>query len=376
MKVRFLDLKAQSQELEQELSEAALRVISSGQFVLGPEVDHFETDFAEAHSVPWAIGCSSGTAALHLILTALGIGAGDEVITTASTFSATVAAILYVGAKPVIVDIDPDTWNVDPSQVEQAITRKTKAVIAVHLHGRLADVKRLIDITDRHSIFLVEDAAQAHLAEIDGQYAGGFGIAGAFSFYPGKNLGALGEGGAVVTRSQDVAEKVKLLRNWGAEDKYRPVLAGFNYRMDALQGALLRVKLKHLDRWTTRRQELAAAYRERLASLEASGWLKLPQAETAGSHSYHIFAVGVQHPDLVAENLSKHGIESGFHYPVPVHLQPAYAPVVKVAMPLVKAERFASTTLSLPLSPHTTNEQVAYVCDTMTSIATEHEGIA
>ena len=266
--VPFLDLKAQHEQMKPEIDAAVMRVIDSAQFVLGPEVAAFEERFAGYCGVQYCAALNSGTSALHLALLAAGIGPGDEVITVSMTFVATTAAILYCGAKPVFVDVDPNTWTMDPNLIEAAITPRTKAILPVHLHGLMADMDPIMELARRHDLVVIEDAAQSHGAEYKGRRAGSIGDIGCFSFYPGKNLGAYGEGGAVVSNNPDLARKVALLRDWGQESKYNHVVAGYNYRMDGIQGAVLNVKMQYIEAWTEARRRVAAHYDRLLAKRE------------------------------------------------------------------------------------------------------------
>src|ERR1700681_3829862 len=263
--IPFLDLKAQYQQIKPEIDAAVMRAIGNAQFVLGPEVAAFEERFASYCNVRHCLAVNSGTSALHLALLAAGIGPGDEVITVSMTFVATTAAILYSGATPVFVDVDPVTWTMNPSLIEAAITPRTKAILPVHLHGLMADVDPIMEIARRHGLVVIEDAAQAHGAEYKGRRAGSIGDLGCFSFYPGKNLGAFGEGGAVVTNVPELARKISLLRDWGQEAKYNHVVAGYNYRMDGIQGAVLNVKMNYIESWTEARRSAAARYDGQLA---------------------------------------------------------------------------------------------------------------
>ncbi|MDB5452543.1 MAG: erythromycin biosynthesis sensory transduction protein eryC1 [Caulobacteraceae bacterium] len=355
--IPFLDLQAQQRALEPELLEAARRVITSGQYVLGAENAAFEREFAEFCGVPHAVAVNTGTSALHLALLAAGVGPGDEVITSPSTFVATIAAIQYAGATPRLVDIDPVTWNLDPALLAQAITPATKVILPVHLHGRLADMDAILDIARAHGLLVIEDACQAHGAEFDGRRAGSFGDLGCFSFYPGKNLGACGEGGAVVTHRADLAERLRLLRDWGQSRKYLHTAKGFNYRMDEIQAAILRVKLPHLERWTRLRRAAAARYD---ALLDAANIVHAAPAN-GGEHVYHVYAVRTPNRDELREALAP-AVQTNVHYPCPVHLQPAYEDLGYSRGDLPVAERLADETLSLPMFPEITPQQVDTVC--------------
>jgi dTDP-4-amino-4,6-dideoxygalactose transaminase len=359
--IPLLDLKAQHSEIGPEVEAAALRVLRSGRYVLGPEVEAFERDFAAYCGTGHAVGVNTGTSALHLSLLALGVGHGDEVVTVAFTFVATVAAIMYSGARPVLVDVD-DTLTLDPARLEAAITPRTKAIIPVHLHGQTADMGPILEIAERHGIPVIEDACQAHGAEDHGRRAGAMGRLACFSFYPGKNLGAAGEGGAITTEDDELAQRLLLLRDWGAEHKYDHQMLAFNYRIEAIQAAILRVKLAHLDRWTAARREIAAGYREALAGLPDRDIRPTPVREGA-RHVYHVFSVRTPHRDALQSALTEQGIQTGIHYPIPVHLQPGYASLGYTAGDFPVSERVAGEQLSLPIYPEMTTEQRERVMD-------------
>jgi dTDP-4-amino-4,6-dideoxygalactose transaminase len=358
--IPFLDLVAQQRSIRPELHAAVTDVLDSGQYVLGETVDAFERSFAAHCGTRHAVAVNTGTSALHLALLAAGVGPGDEVVTVAMTFVATAAAILYAGATPRFVDVDPVTWTMDPVALEEAVTPRTKAIIPVHLHGRLANMAPIREIARRCGAVLIEDAAQAHGASDRGQRAGSLGDLGCFSFYPGKNLGACGEGGAVVTDVDELAAKLRMLRDWGQSERYRHVVRGFNYRMDAVQAAVLDVKLRHLDGWTAGRRAVAAAYDRRLA---VRG---IVRARAAGSeHVWHVYAVRAAERDAVRRKLADAGVATGIHYPVPVHLQPAYSDLGYGPGDLPVSERLAREFLSLPIYPELGSEQIAYVCDAL-----------
>ena len=318
--IPFLDLPAQYRTIGPDIEAAVLAALRSGNYVLGSRRSSASRRTSPRYcGVRHAVAVNSGTSALHLALLAAGVGPGDEVITVPMTFVATVAAIVYTGATPVFVDIDPATWTMDPALIEAAITSRTKAILPVHLHGRLADMTAISGIARRHGLAVIEDAAQAHGAERDGVRAGAFGDIGCFSFYPGKNLGACGEGGAVTTNDPALAAVLRSLRDWGQEGKYNHVRHGFNFRMDALQGAALGVKLPHLDAWNAARRRAASAYQHGLP--EALG----RPAPVGEDHACHVYAIRVPDRDAVRERLHRAGIATNIHYPIPVHLQPAYA---------------------------------------------------
>jgi dTDP-4-amino-4,6-dideoxygalactose transaminase len=365
MQIPLIDLRAQYQSLKPRVDAAVVRVMESGRFVLGPEVAAFEAEFAAHSGTRHAVGVSSGTSALHLALLAAGVGAGDEVITVPFTFVATVAAILYAGARPVLVDVEPGNLNMDPSRIEAAVTNRTKAIVPVHLYGQTADMGPILRIAEARGLTVVEDAAQAHGAEYCGRRAGSIGAMGCFSFYPGKNLGAAGEGGAVTTDDDELAAHLRLLRDWGAEHKYQHVLRGFNYRLEELQAAILRVKLAELEDWTESRRAHAARYRELLAGAAVG----LPEETPGRRHVYHVFAIRHPERDRLAGELAEQGVATGIHYPVPVHLQPAYSDLGYGPGDFPVAERAASEVLSLPMYPELRPDQVEAVAELVTDLA-------
>jgi len=351
--IPLADLQAQYQAIGEEIDAAIGRVISKSSFILGPEVANFEQAFAVYCGAEHCVGVSSGTAALELALRALGVGPGDEVITVAHTFIATAEAISAVGAKPVFVDIDAHTYNLAPEGFTEAITARTRAVMPVHLYGQPADMTRINRIAREHGLRVIEDAAQAHGATWEERRAGVLGDAACFSFYPGKNLGAYGDAGAVVTNQAEIAEQVRLLRNHGRRAKYLHEQIGFGERLDALQAAILGAKLPHLDDWIEARNRLAARYTSLLADLE----LELPQVAEEARHAWHLYVVRTPRRDEMLEHLHQHGIGAGVHYPIPLHLQPAYIELGYRKGDLPVTEAVADTCLSLPLYPEMTEEQ-------------------
>jgi len=363
--IPFLDLKAQYWQIKQEIDSAISGAVESTQFVLGPEVASFEERFAAYCNVAHCRAVNTGTSALHLALLAAGIGPGDEVITVSMTFVATTAAVLYTGAKPVFVDVDPVTWTMNPTLIEAAITPRTKAILPVHLHGLMADMDPIMAIARRHGLVVIEDAAQAHGAEYKDRRAGSIGASGCFSFYPGKNLGAFGEGGAVVTNEPELARKISLLRDWGQEAKYNHVVAGYNYRMDGIQGAVLKVKMNHIESWTDARRSVAAQYDRLLAKLP----FERPRPPAHCRHVYHIYAVRVLGRDAALKALQGSGIGVGIHYPVPVHLQKAYASLGYGPGDFPETEKLADQFLSLPIYPELLPEQVAAVVEQLEKVA-------
>jgi dTDP-4-amino-4,6-dideoxygalactose transaminase len=350
--VPFLDLRRETEELRPELDRAIAGVLDSGSYILGPAVAAFEEAFAAYCGSRHAVGVASGTDAITLALRAFEIGPGDEVVTAANTCVPTVAAIEATGATPVLVDADARRWTIDPAAFDAAIGPRTRAVVPVHLYGRCADVDALREVAQRHGLKIVEDAAQAHGADLDGRRAGTLGDAAAFSFYPTKNLGGLGDGGAVVTDDTEIAERVRMLSTYGERERYRAELHGTNSRLDPVQAAVLSVKLGHLDRWNARRRALAARYRAELA-----GVVGLPEA-TAGS-AEHLFVVRVRERDAFRTALAHIGVETLVHYPLAVHQQPAYAALANGQ--LAVAEELCSEVVSLPLYAHLRDEEAAAV---------------
>jgi len=365
VKVPFLDLGAQYRSIKPEIDAAIQHVLDTTQFVLGEEVAAFEREFAAYCGAAQGIAVNSGTSALHLALLAAGVGPGDEVITVPNTFVATVAAVKYTGARPVLVDVDPARFTMDPARVEAAITPRTKALLPVHLYGQAADMDPIVEIARRRGLAVIEDAAQAHGARYQGRPVGSLGDLACFSFYPGKNLGAYGEGGIVVTSNEEHARKIRMLRDWGQDRKYHHVLAGYNYRMEGMQGAVLRVKLRHLEKWTEARRAHAARYR---ALLPGCG-VEIP-AEAAGArHVYHVYAVRSARREAIMKGLGEQGIQTGIHYPIPVHLQPAYADPAYGPGTFPHAEKAAAEVTSLPMYPELTEAQLQLVADGLRGLA-------
>jgi dTDP-4-amino-4,6-dideoxygalactose transaminase len=362
MKVPFLDLKSHHAPMLEEINAAIQEVIDSAAFAGGPFVTRFEEDFAAYCDARYAIGVGSGTEALWLVLLALGVGPGDEVITVPNSFMATAEAITYCGAKPVFVDVDEQTYNMDPAGLEQAVTTKTKAIIPVHLFGQPADMDPILEFARKRGLFVVEDAAQAHGAIYKGRKVGTLGDAGCFSFYPGKNLGAFGEAGAIVTNSDALQEKIRILRDHGQIRKYYHTMVGWNGRMDGIQGAILQIKLRHLEKGNDLRRSHAAHYDTALRGAED---IIIPFRASNVQHVYHIYAIRVQDRDEVMRLLTQKGVGSGVHYPVPIHLQEAYSALgyKQGAFPI--AERCATEFLSLPMFPELTPTQVETVVQSL-----------
>jgi dTDP-4-amino-4,6-dideoxygalactose transaminase len=357
--VPYLDLKAQYRSIKSEIDAAVSKVLESSQFVLGEEVASFEREFAKYCGAAECVAVNSGTSALHLALLAAGIGPGDEVITVPFTFVASVAAILYTGARPVLVDIDPQCFNINPAAIEAAITPRTKAIMPVHLYGQTADMDPVLETARRHGLIVIEDAAQAHGAKYSGRSAGTLGDLGCFSFYPTKNLGANGEGGAVTTNNPDYARKIRMLRDWGQDGKYHHVLRGFNYRLEGLQGAILRVKLRHLERWTEARRAIAAKYNQQLAD---SG-MTLPREMPWARHVYHVYSLRTSDRNSFRAALGTQGIQTAIHYAIPVHLQPAYADLGYGKGSFPESEAAANEVVALPIYPELSEARVDVVCE-------------
>ena len=356
--IPFVDLKAQYAGIKDEVNDAIQNILDTCQFTLGSEVATFENEFAAYSNAQNGIGVNTGTSALHLSLLAANIGPGDEVITVPFTFVATAAAIYYSGAKTVFVDIDPQTFTMDVKAIEAAITPKTKAIIPVHLYGQSADMDPILEIAKKHSLVVIEDACQAHGAEYKGKRVGSLGDTGCFSFYPGKNLGAYGEGGMVTTNNPEYTRSIKMLRDWGAEKKYHHILKGYNYRLEGIQGAVLRVKLKYLEEWTEKRRAAASHYNRLLSG---SG-IPTPQEMGYARHVYHVYAIRTKQRAELQQALNDKGIQTGIHYPIPVHLLPAYEDLGYKKGDFPHAEQAADEVLSLPMFPELQVAQIETVC--------------
>jgi dTDP-4-amino-4,6-dideoxygalactose transaminase len=364
-RVPFLDLQQQHANLKAELAPALERALERAAYIDGPAVKEFEAAFARYCDTSECVALDSGTAALHLTFLALGIGPGDSVIVPTNTFIASAAAVAMAGATVVPVDSDSTTWLMDLNQVEDRITSKTKAVLAVHLYGQLLQMDPLRDICDRNGVYLVEDAAQAHGGRYQGQRAGSLGKVGCFSFYPAKNLGAYGDGGAITTNDSALAERIRRLANHGRVNKYEHGELGWNFRMDEIQGVVLRHKLPYLDGWNQRRRELARQYRVRLGDLPVRMYESPAECEA----TYHLMVICTHDPQNLATRLAEMGIETGFHYPIPVHLQPAFRALGYKAGDFPVAETICKQALSLPIFPEMTNEQLNFVCDAVIELA-------
>jgi len=359
VKVPFLDLKAQYNTIREEIHTAIQEVLESSAFAGGPFVAKFEEQFAAFCGAKYAVGVGNGTDALWLVMLAQGIGPGDEVVTVPNTFIATAEAISICGAKPVFVDVDAGTYTMDPARLKQAITSRTKAIIPVHLFGQTADMDPILEIARQHGLLVIEDACQAHGAQYKGRMAGSIGVAGCFSFYPGKNLGAYGEAGAVVTNDAELAGKIKILREHGQPKKYIHTVIGWNARMDGIQGAILSVKLKYLSAANDARRSNARLYNELLAGERL---VVLPVEASYAKHVYHLYVIQTNKREELIQLLGAKGIACGIHYPVPLHLQEAYSSLKLSKGAFLVAEGSVQQFISLPMFPELTHEQIAYVC--------------
>ena len=371
MTVPFLDLNIQYQSIKPEIDKAIQNVIDHSAFILGKAVSEFEREFAAAHSVKHCIGVSSGTDANHLALWSLGVGPGDEVIIPANTFIATAWGATLCGAKPIFVDCEPDGYTIDATKVEQVITQKSKAIVPFHLYGQSADLDTLAEIANKNKLFLIEDAAQAHLAEYKGKMVGGLSEAASFSFYPGKNLGAFGEAGAVTMNNDQLAINLKMMREHGQSEKYHHEVLGHNYRMEGIQGAVLGVKLKYLKEWTEKRRTVAEKYKKLLGDVEQ---IVLPKEMPYAKHVYHLFVIRVKEKREKREErrnglmryLNENGVATGLHYPVPLHLQNCFKYLGYNKGDFPVSEELAELGLSLPMFPEMSDVQIEYVCDIIT----------
>lgn len=357
MQVPFVDLRAQHASVKDEVESAISGVMEQAAFILGPEVAEFEKEYAEYCEAEYAVGTDSGISALELTLRTLGIGEGDEVITVANTFIATASSISFTGARPVLVDIDPETYNIDPAAIEAAITPRTKAIMPVHLYGQPADLDPILEIANRHGLAVIEDACQAHGARYKGKRVGALAAAGCFSFFPAKNLGAYGDGGIVVTNDGELAEKLRMFRNYGQREKYNHIFLAFNRRLDSIQAAILRVKLRRLDQWNENRRRVASIYDRILADSSVI----CPKVADYSEHVYHQYIIRAENRDTLREQLDKRGVATGLHYPVPIHLQPAYESLGYNEGDFPVSEKIAGEMVSLPVFPEMTEERANYV---------------
>ncbi len=366
MHIPLVDLKAQYKAIREDVNAALQTVLDETCFVLGPPVAQFEAEFAAFCGAQHCVGVASGTDALHLIFRALEIGPGDEVIVPAFTFVASALGVSLAGARPVLVDVNRADGLIDPEQIEAAITERTRAILPVHLYGRCAQMDQIGRIAKKHGLAVVEDACQAHGATFHGRPAGSFGAAAAFSFYPGKNLGAYGDGGAITTSDGNLADRLRLMRNWGSRKKYHHEEVAFNSRLDSVQAAVLRVKLKHLATWNARRRDHAAAYDNLLFGRDD---VTLPAPVEAGSsHAYHLYAIRVPDRATKLQQLEQHGIGAGIHYPFPLHKLRAYQNLAPTGRSLRESESWANECLSLPMYPELTDRQIEFVCDHLPTV--------
>ena len=362
MKIPVFDLKRQYEYLKEELDNAFTNVFESGSFVLGENVRLFEEEFTDFFGAGFAVGVGSGTEALHLSLRACDIGPGDEVITVPNTAVPTISAISFTGAKPVFVDITPDTYTMDLKKVEEKITEKTRAILPVHLYGHTTEMEQVMKLAEAHNLRVIEDACQAHGAKYNGNNAGTIGDMGCFSFYPTKNLGAYGDGGMVVTNNEELYKKLIMLRNYGEVEKFTSKIEGFNSRLDEIQAAVLRVKLRYLDEWTDRRRETATQYRQLLYNSN----VQLPCERQWAKHVYHLFVIRVNKRNDLKDYLQERGVGTQIHYPIPIHLQEAYKKLGHNAGDFPISERNAEEILSLPIYPELTTEEVETVAGLIT----------
>ena len=361
--VPFVDLKQQYNSIKTEIDAAIAHVVENTSFILGPQVRAFEAAFAEYVGAHACIGVNSGTAALQLALMAAGIGAGDEVIVPSFTFFATAEAVSVLGATPIFVDVDPASYTVTAASIERAITSRTRAVIPVHLYGQAADLDPILELAKTHHLHVIEDAAQAHGAEYKSKRVGALGSSGCFSFYPSKNLGAYGEAGAIVTNDEELATRLRLLRDHGSTSKYAHAIVGYNFRMEEIQAAVLNVKLPHLNDWNDARRARAARYSSSLSNSS----IGLPREMDYARHVYHVYAVQSEHRDELQKRLTAAGVQTGVHYPIPIHLQPAYASLGYKGGDLPVTETLAERVLSLPMFPELTDEQIDRVVEAATA---------
>lgn len=357
MDVPFVDLKSQYKSLSKEINEAVKSVMESSDFILGKEVDLFEKEFAGYCEAKYAVGVDSGTSALELSLRAYDIGEGDEVITVPNTFIATASAIIFTGARPVFVDIDPNTYNIDAGKIEQVITKKTRAIMPVHLYGQPARMDKILKIAEKYKLNVIEDACQAHGALFKEKKTGNLGDIGCFSFYPGKNLGAYGDGGIAVTNDEKIADKIKMLRNYGQKKKYEHEFLGYNKRLDTIQAAILLVKLRNLSIWNKLRRQHAASYNQLLQNLE----VVTPYEEKDVFSVYHLYVIRLKNRNSLREFMGKRNISAGLHYPLPLHLQPALKGLGYKKGDFPVCERYAEEILSLPMYPELKEEQMQQV---------------
>ncbi len=361
--IPLVDIVRQDKKIQPQIISAIKKITQKGNFILGKEVESFEKDFAKYCGVKYCVGVASGTDAILLALRSLGIGRGDEVIVPANTFISTVLPIIYVGATPVLVDIDPQSYNIDPSRIEKKISQKTKAIIPVHLFGQIVEMDKILEIAKKHKLLVIEDAAQAHGSTFKNKKAGSFGTIGCFSFYPGKNLGAYGDGGAIVTNNKSIAEKIKTLRNIGQAKKYIHSEKGYNSRLDTIQAAVLRIKLRQLDGWNQERRRLASLYNKKLSALPVS----IPTVSSGNVTNFHLYVIRAPKRDELLKYLHKNKIYAGIHYPVPVHLHKALKDLGYKKGDFPITEKYALQIISLPIFPGMTKKEVGIIAEAIKS---------
>lgn len=362
MNVPFIDFSEQYQKIKDEIDVGLKQVFEKGNFILGEEEKRFEENFAKFCEVDYAVGVGSGTDALYLALSAIGVGPGDEVILPTHTFIATALCISYTGATPVLVDIEDDTYNMDPACLKKVITERTKAILPVHIYGQTPDMSAINKIAKEHNIMVVEDACQAHGATFQNHRTGSLGDIGCFSFYPTKSLGAFGDGGIVVTKNREVYDKINMLRDYGRKDRYQHQMKGYNSRLDTVQAVILDAKLKYLNEWNQMRNAHAAKYFDQLKDVSS---IITPKVMPDRTHVFQTFAVISDHRDQLLESLKSKGIGALIHYPIPIHLQEAYADLGHQKGDFPVAERVADSVMSIPMFPHMTQEQISYVCEAL-----------
>lgn len=362
--IPLVDLKLQYDLIKTEILQDVDQVCSSSAFIQGKYARKFEEDFSALQKIPYTVGCSNGTSAISILLEALGIGKGAEVIVPTLTFIATAEPVCHVGAVPIFVDVEPSTLNIDTAKLEAAITANTKAILPVHLYGNPANMKQILNIANKHNLTVIEDAAQAHLAKLDGATVGNFGAAATFSFYPGKNLGAYGDAGCICSSNKELIDQCRVLLDHGRSEKYLHHKIGYNQRMDGIQAAILSTKMRYLEGWTARRKAIAAQYREALSHLNQ---LRIVEATPGAEPVYHLFVVEVDDREGLANFLKKRNIASGVHYPIPLHLQPAFSKLNYRAGDFPVAERACQRILSLPIYPEMTEQQIAHVTESVQS---------
>lgn len=364
--IPLVDLKRQYRSIQPEIDSAVSEVLASGSYIQGKNVKAFENEYANYVGTKYAIGLSSGSEALTLGLRALGIKENDKVLTVSFTFTSSVDCIVHNGGVPVFADINAETYTIDPTKIEKLISPPVKAIIAVHLYGNPVDLEPLMEIARKHNLFFVEDAAQAHGSKYKGKMIGSFGDIACFSFYPAKNLGAYGDAGSITTNDDELAYRIQMLREYGQSEKYVHKSIGFNSRLDELQAAVLRVKVRHLDKWNESRRRNAKIYSECLRKVSNSGEIVLPKETDGGTHVYHIYGIQTENRDELRQSLPNEGIQTGIHYPIPVHLQESYRNRPFCAGDLSNTERIAKKELSLPMFPELTEDEISYISDKVT----------